>query len=182
MSSITCLNQTNYIAQFVLARGGLTIAHPVGIAPGASLQVPIEDTFQIVATTVIDGNTYTSAPFQVSGAAGFLAQIVQVAKQGTYEFNVREMPATVADQLQFQKTCLSPVTFTISRNRTTLQSVVVQDSFMMQTIDIGNTINVYAVVNGITTAVVSTSDFNATITLHLDTSDLESGYFTLATS
>ena len=68
--------------------------------------VPVDDAFQIIATSIIDGNSYTSAPMEVSAAMGFLAQVVQVPAQGTYEFRVVQTPASSPDQLQFQKACL----------------------------------------------------------------------------
>lgn len=179
MSFLTLRNHTAYIAQFVVSRGQQVIARIPGLAPGAQLQVPTAAVYQVVATTVIEGNTYTSAPLEVTGAAGFLAQVRQDVVQGTYEFEVVETPSTRPDQLQFRKTSLSPVTFTIARNGVMLQTLVVANSFQMVTLNIGDTYSIFAVINGVTTDTVTTTDPDATITAIADTSNLKFGYVTL---
>lgn len=177
--AITLRNTTPYIAQYIVKKGEQVIARLPGIEPGAQMLIPTEDTYQIVATTLIDGNTYTSAPMDANGPTNFLAQIKQVRDQGTYEFDVVKGPSTVSNQMQFQKTTLAPVTFTIERDGKPIQAVVVSDSFMMQTLDISDTFYVYAVINGVTTDTVVTSNADAVVTAVVETSSLEYGYFTL---
>lgn len=176
---ITLRNTTQYIAQFVVRKGGQIIARLPGIAPEAQMTVPTADSYQVTAMTIIDGNTYTSAPMDVTGAVSFLAQVRQVREQGTYEFEVVQGYSTRPDQMQFQKTTIAPVTFTIEKDGVPMQAVVVADSFMMETLDISDTFYVYAVVNGVTTDTFSTANPNATVTAVSDTSTLEQGYFTL---
>lgn len=179
MSHLTLRNNTAYVAQYVVLNGQHVIARLPGLMPNGQMVVPTGHTYQVVATTMIDGNTYTSAPLEVSGAAAFLAQVRQVPVQGSYEFEVVELPSTRPDQLQFQKTSLAPVSFTISKDGVPLQTVVVSNSFEVQTLDIGDTFYVYAVINGVTTDTVTTTNPNAVITAHTDDSSLEFGYFTL---
>lgn len=179
MSHLTLRNTTAYVAQYVVLNGQQVIARLPGLMPNAQMAVPTGHTYQVVATTVIDGNTYTSAPLDVSGAAAFLAQVRQVYAQGTYEFEVVELPSTRPDQLQFQKTNLAPVSFTISKDGVSLQTVVVSNSFDVQVLDIGDTFYVYAVINGVTTDAVTTTNPNAVITAQNDDGTLEFGYFTL---
>ncbi|WP_206956670.1 hypothetical protein [Trinickia acidisoli] len=180
MSSLTLLNETAYVAQFVVFNGDLITARVPGIAPGAQLQVPTDSTYQITATTIIDGNTYSTAPLDVSGAVSFLAQVKQNRQQGTYDFEVQMGPSTVADRMEFQKTTIGPVTFTIAKNGVPLQTVVVTNSFVTKTLKLSDTHAVYAVINGVTTDTVTTNDPNATVRALLDTSNLEFGYFTLS--
>ena len=182
MSALTFRNHTDFVAQFVVYRGEQVITRLPGLAPGAQLLVPVTDTYQVTATTVIEGNTYTSAPLDVTGAAGFIAQVRQVSAQGTYAFEVVQVPSSRPDELQFQKTTLNPVTFTISRNGVMLQSVVVPNSFEIKTLNIADTYSIYAVINGITTDMVRTTNPGATITVVADTSLLLEGYFTLEVS
>ncbi|WOS41150.1 hypothetical protein [Xanthomonas rydalmerensis] len=179
MKNMTLRNNTKYVAQFVVTKGQQVVARIPGIEPNSSMLVPTDNAYEVTATAVIDGNTYISAPLQVSGPTGFLAQVLQVRAQGTYEFNVVEVPSLNPSQLQFQKTCLSPVTFTITKNKRPLQSVVVNDSFEVQSLDISDTYYVYAVVNGVTTDTLTTSNPESTITASTDSSDLERGYATL---
>ncbi len=182
MSSLTLRNNTPYIAMYTVHKGGQVIARIPGIAPGAKLEVPVDNAYQVTASTIIDGNTYLSAPIDMSSPAGFLAQILQVPEQGTYQFNMIELPSTRADQLQFQKTTLASVTFSIARDGAILQDVVVNDSFRMVTLAVDDTYSIYAIINGITTAAVTTTNPDAVITAIVDTSTLEQGYFTLEVS
>jgi hypothetical protein len=178
--SITLRNNTSFIAQYVVKKGEQVIARLPGIEPNAQMVIPTTDTFQVVASTILDGNTYSSAPLSVTGSMGFLAQVLQVRAQGTYEFDVLESPSNSSNQLSFQKTCINPVTFTITKDGKPLQNVVVNDSFMSETLDISDTFYIYAVINGVTTEVATTSNANATVTALDNTSNLEAGYFSLS--
>jgi len=180
MSSLRFLNDTSYIAQFVVTKGDLMLARLPGIAPGAQIQVPCEDIYEVSAQVVVDGNTFTSAPASVTGPTSFLAQVKQNRAQGTYEFEMKVVDSSAADQMLFQKTTIAPVTFTISRNGKPLQNVVVQDSFLAKTLRINSIYSVYAVINGVTTDTLQTNNPNAVITAISDNSDLEAGYFTLS--
>lgn len=179
MSALTFRNQTLYIAQFVAKHGQLIMARLPGIEPQGELRMPSDDAYSVIATTIIDGNTYSTAPVVVAGPMEFLAQVKQNAQQGTYEFQMLTEPSPRADQMRFQKTTIGPVTFTISKNGIPLQSVVVQNSFMVETLTINDSYSVYAVINGITTETVQTANPNAVITAVVDDSALEGGYFTL---
>lgn len=178
-SRITLGNNTPYIAQYVVMNGQQVIARLPGIPSGAQLSVPTTDTYQVTATAVIDGNTYVSAPLDVTGATNFLAQVVQVQAQGTYEFNVIELPSSDPNSLQFQKTCASPVTFTITKDGNPLQTVVVNNAFEIQSVQIGDTFYIYAIINGVTTDTVSTTNPNASVMASVDSSTLQFGYYTL---
>ena len=91
----------------------------------------------VVATTVLAGNTYTSAPQAAAPGTKFLAQVVQNTTQGTYEFQVVQSHASDATVLEFEKTSLAPVTFRLSAVGVPLQSVVVSDSFMAVRVIVG---------------------------------------------
>ncbi|WP_415894227.1 hypothetical protein ACMXYN_07655 [Neptuniibacter sp. PT8_73] len=177
--SITLRNSTDFVAQYVVKKGTQILSLLPGIEPGAKLNVPTDETYEVVATTLIDGNTYTSAPIEVSGSMGFLAQVLQVESQGTYEFDVQESPSNVADQLSFQKTCHNPVTFTITKDGKPLQNVVVNDSYHVETVDISETFSIHAVIDGVTTSTLVTTNADAVITATTNDSNLESGYFRL---
>ncbi|WP_148278762.1 hypothetical protein [Bdellovibrio bacteriovorus] len=181
-ADLKLLNNTSDIAQYMVRKGDQIIARVPGIAPGAAMRIPTSSTYEVVASAVIDGNTYTSAPMSVSGPTGFLAQVVQVQAQGVYEFNVVEMPSSKPNTLSFQKTGLNPVTFTISKDGSPLQSVVLNNSFEEQELAIDETYYIYAVINGVTTDTVVTTNPNATITAIEDHSDLEMGYYALEVS
>ncbi len=179
MSYMTFRNKTGYIAQYVVTKGEQVVARIPGIPPNAQMQVPTDNTYQVEATAVIDGNTYITAPLDVSGATGFRAQVIQAPTQDTYAFEMVEIPSLNPGQLQFQKTCLGPVSFTILLNGRVLQSVQVVDDFSMKTLEISDTYSIYAIVNGITTDTISTTDPSAVITAITGDTTLDHGYFTL---
>lgn len=162
-SRLTLQNETPYIAMFVVRRGDMTIARMPGLAPGAMQQIPTTQTYTVVATTVLEGNTYTSAPIAFTGAMGFLARVVQHQAQGTYAFEVVTMPSSDPAQLQFEATTVSPVVFQVSANGMHLQSVVVANAFTAQTLQIGDTYSIYAVINGITTDIATTANPDAVL-------------------
>ncbi|KQZ55505.1 MULTISPECIES: hypothetical protein [unclassified Lysobacter] len=176
---LTLRNTTDYIAQFVVLAGERVLARIPGIAPNETVTVPTEGAYQVIAETMLEGNTYTSAPMDANGPVGFLAQVKQVQGQGTYDFEVIEVPSTQSDQMQFQKTCLSPVSFTLHKSGAWVQTVVVSNNFEMAALSLSETFYVHAVINGITTDTVTTTNPNAVITAVTDTSTLESGYFAL---
>ncbi|MFV3410419.1 hypothetical protein ACNH6C_17545 [Bdellovibrio bacteriovorus] len=178
-ANMTVRNQTPYIAQYVIKKGDMVIARLPGIAPDAQMLIPTDSTYEVTASAFINGNTYTSAPLAVTGPMGFLAQVVQNPSQGTYEFNVVEIPTSKPNALIFEKTCLSPVVFTISKDGRPVQNVVVNNSFETQELFIDDVYYIYAVINGVTTDVYTTTNPNATITATVDHSDLGPGYFSL---
>ncbi|OLS62672.1 hypothetical protein [Pseudomonas putida] len=180
--TITLHNITDFDAEYFVRKGQLIIAHLPATTPNASLSVPTDNLYEVIATTLIEGNTYTSAPFLVSDSQDFLAQVRQERVQGTYVFDVVPHSSSVPDRLVFQKTCLSPVTFVLRKDGKPLQSVVVHSSTESQLQDISNTVHIYAVINGVTTATLTTNNPNATITATNDRSNLQAGYYALIES
>lgn len=179
MSVLKFCNQTPFIAQYVVRRGDLLVARLPGVAPGASLTVPTYNRYTVVASTVIDGNTYTSAPAKVDSAARFLAQVRQVSAQGTYDFELVVQGSSSSTQMQFEKTTLNPVTFSITQHGAPAQHVVVPDSFLLTTLSISELFTVSAVINGVTTDEITTANPSACITAVCNTSDLEMNYYSL---
>ena len=179
MPFLSLQNHTRFPVVFVVKKGERTIARTPPTAPGAILRVPDTQTCTVVAATVIEGNTYTSAPITVTGPAGFLARVLQHTPQGTYLFEMQELPPHGPDRLEFQTTTLSPVTFTISNNGIHLQAVIVNDAFKIVSLSLADTFSIYAIINGVTTEVIQTGDPDAVVTAIEDTSDLEHGCYML---
>ena len=169
-------NNTRFPAIYVVKKGEQTIARTQPVAPGGILRVPDTQTCTVVATTVIEGNTYTSAPITVTGPAGFLARVLQHTPQGTYLFEMQELPPHGPDRLEFQTTTISPVTFSISNNGIHLQAVIVNEAFKIVTLSLTDSYSIYAIINGVATEVVQTGDPGAVVTAIEDSSDLEHGY------
>ena len=179
MSHLTLQNDTWFPAVFVVKKGEMTIARTPAVVYGAALRIPTGQAYTAVAATVIEGNTYTSAPIAFSGAAGFLARVVQRASQDTYEFEMVELPARSTDLLEFQNTTRAPVTFTLSRQGLRLQTVVVNDAFKNVSVSLAGSYSIYAIVNGVTTGTIQTDDPDAVITARLAPGGTEAGDFEL---
>lgn len=179
MHFLTLQNNTPFPAVYIVMKGEQMIARTASVAPGAELQVPSTEVYTVVASTMVEGNTYTSAPITFSGATGFIAQILQHASTGTYTFEIQQVPARASDRLEFQKTTIDPVTFIISHEGIPLQSVVVSNSFAMVTLSLDGTYSIHAVINGVTTGTIQTEDPGAVITANEDSSALEQGGYTL---
>ena len=178
-SHLTLHNDTDFLAMFIVRKGDMTIARTPSFPRGAILRVPTGQIFTVVAVTVIEGNTYTSAAISVSGPANFLARVLQHGPQGTYEFDMQLLPPRRPDQMEFQTTTASPVTFTISSNGAHLQSVIVTDAFKVVTLSLADTYTLYAVINGVTTQTIETADPDATIIVRATPGGDEVGDFEL---
>ncbi|MFZ6720684.1 hypothetical protein [Undibacterium sp. Ji49W] len=181
--SMNLTNKTNYQAYFTVLKGDMLIAEHLPVPPESMAELATDlPPASVFATTVIQGNTYTSASQSFVGAAGFLAQVKQVMQQGTFEFDMIHVPYSNPNQLQLQKTCVGPVIFSIRQNDQVTQNVVVTDDFIPSTLNISDTYTVYAVINGVTTDAIQTSNPQAAINAVVDTGVLESGYFLLVAS
>jgi hypothetical protein len=179
MSALKFFNQTPHIAQYQVYRGDMRVARLPGIAPGASLVVPVYNDCIVTASTWLQGNLYTSAPLRVNKAARFLAQVRQDAARGTYDFEVRVLPSSSTTQMQFEKTCEAPVSFSLSHPMAPAQLLRVEDAFTLRTLNVAEQFSVTAVINGVTTDELCTADPDAVITAVSSSSDGQAPYCTL---
>ncbi len=178
-SLITLTNNTNFVAQFVVRKGDQVIARIPGVDPGGLIQVPTADTYQVKATTILNKNTYQTAPMNAAPGDSFLAQVIQVSDQGTYDFDIVEGAGSKADSMEFESTTNTPVTFSVLKDGTLLQNVTVTDNFTSETLYVGDTFYIYAVINGVTTSTITTNNGNASISALNNTSALEADFFHL---
>lgn len=177
--AITLHNTTDFDAQYTVLKGEQVVVSLPAVEPNGSVVIPTSNQYLVTAQTTIDGNTYTSAPIKVDGAARFLARVIQHRSQQTYIFDMQKVPASKPNQLQFEKTCLPTVVFTIIKDSKPLQSISVSDSFMYSSLTLSDTYSISAVVNGITTDVTTTNNPNASITAADATASADKGYFNL---
>jgi len=180
--AITLLNTTDFDAQFHVRKGDQVVVSLPVVEPNGTVMIPTNNEYEVTAQATIDGNTYTSAPIKVDGVACFLARVIQHKSQQTYIFDMQKGASTAPNQLQFEKTCLPPVIFTIFKDGKPLQNVVVNDSFMIESLTLSDTYSISAVVNGITTDVTTTNNVNAKITSANASASAGKGYFTLLLS
>ena len=178
-SAITLLNTTKHPAQIKVTKGDLVIVFMPSLKPGQTVVVPTTDTYDVVASTTIDGNTYSSAPMTVTSATSFLARVVQDYSQGTYVFDVQQSSSTDSSQMQFQSSWRDTVTFTLSKDGKTLQNVVCADAFNMQLLQLGDTFTFQAIVDGVTTDIQESDDPNTVCTAVNDTTMRNAGFYTI---
>lgn len=179
---ITLLNNTNFIAQYVVRKGDQIIARIPGVESKGSIHVPTANTFQVRATTILNKNTYQTAPMNAEPGDSFLAQVLQISDQGTFDFEMVEQTGSKPDSMEFETTTNTPVTFSVMKDGHLLQNVTVSDNFTNQTLFVGDTFYIYAVINGVTTSTITTNNGNAVITAVNDTSALEADFFHLELS
>jgi hypothetical protein len=164
MSNLTLRNATEVPAEFVVAIGDHGFARPQ-VPPGGEAAV-VTNLYQVIAaTTLLDGNTYMTAPVDAPPGTGFLAEVLQT-QQGVYDFALSVL-AAAPGEFSFEKAAPDPVTFTISKTGMPTQRVVVTDG-LTHTIPVPldfASYSVAAVVNGVATASVVIVDPNATVTL-----------------
>lgn len=179
MSSLTLVNSTESVAQFVVKRGELVIARIPCVEPGGTVLVPTDLEFEVVAHAVIEPDIPVSASHKMGGALRFVANLAKGQEDATGAFKLVVKPSTKPDVLQFEKTCLSPVVFAITRDGHPLQNVVVNDTFEAASIHISNLFSVYAVINGTGTHRGVTSNPGASVTLTHEGSGHEGEQFAL---
>ncbi|WMS87014.1 hypothetical protein [Pleionea litopenaei] len=177
--NITLINDTAYVAQFVVRKGDQVIARIPGVEPKGKIQVPTADSYQVRATTILNKNTYQTAPKSANPGDKFLAQVLQISDQGTYDFQIVEGAGSKPDSMEFESTTNTPVIFNVMKDGKPLQSVTVSDNFNSESLYVGSNFYIYAVINGVTTATLNTNDGSAVISAENNTSALEADYFHL---
>ena len=176
---LTLLNNTSFDAHFRVMKGGQVVTSVLAIPKNASVQIRTENSYAVTASAIVDGNVYTSAPMSMDGSGSFQAQVIQNTAGSSTVFDMVKVASSRPDQLQFEKTCLSDVTFTISRDGKALQNITVTDSFTQACLALSDTYSISAVINGVTTEPVTTDNVNATIRAADDPSAPGNSYFTL---
>ncbi len=176
-SEMILRNNTVFIAQYVIRKGDVIIARIPGITPGAQLNIPTTDAYQVTASTIIDGNTYISSPMTLEQAADLRATLRQ-EHSGAYTFGLEHSPQSQLNTIILENSLVNPVQFTLSLNGRPLQSIVLNAN-ESQKVNIESIFHIYAIIDGVTTDLVSTTNPNAVITATENTSIPESGYFTL---
>ncbi len=177
---MTLRNDTFHPATFQVKKGGMVIARTPAIVHGAAVQIPTSEAYTVVARTVIEGNAYTSAPISFFGAACFVARVLQIESQGTYQFEMVQASPRSADHLEFENTTRAAVTFTLSHAGIWLQTVVARDAFDTVSIPLAGGYALYALINGVTTDSLQTDDPDAVIAARAGPGGAEAGDFELA--
>jgi hypothetical protein len=171
MSRITLVNRSGASAYFSLSQAG-TPAGQISVGAGAYVVIPTSDTYAISATTMMaDGNTYVSAPATfTSMAQDVTAQVLQ--NGGTFTFGLVTRPGSQLSTITLTNTTKAPVQFRVARGGSPLASVQVLDAFRNGTISTKRAYGFYAVVEGVTTATIETTQNDPAVAVVRDTDAL----------
>ncbi|NUP07805.1 MAG: hypothetical protein HOW73_17290 [Polyangiaceae bacterium] len=174
MSTIVLANATtrsdDTSAEFRLFQGNNQIAR-IGVHPGAKAGVPTTASYTARATTSMGDFTLTSNTLTFSdNSTNLLAQVV--TENGYYDFQLTQMSGTQPSTILCENTWREPVQFTLAQPGTPVQIVTVVDEHNNTPISTAQQWQCYAIVNGITTGTVSTTNPNATFTVVADNNDL----------
>jgi hypothetical protein len=183
--AITLLNQTAYPAAFQMHKGGLVLAVLPAIEPGAELVVSAESvSYEITAEIILNGKRLTSAPvaFGAGNNVRLLAQVTQQLPEQAYVFNVIPVYPSELGQLQLASTCGSDVLFRISSQGHVMQTVLVNDPFVVVNLALDDIYSFSAVIDGITVGALTTSNGNASITAVTAKSSPDGEFFELQLS
>jgi hypothetical protein len=151
------------LAEFRLLRGGLQIAR-IGVHAGGKASVPLSSTYAAQATTTMGDFTLTSNTVTFTSDAVDL--VAQVLDDGGYDdFQIVQRPASQLSAILLQNTWRAPVEFTLTQPGTPVLIISVVDENNNATVSTAQQWTCYAIVNGITTASVTTEDPNATFTV-----------------
>jgi len=171
MTRITLVNRSGKSAYFALSQAG-TPAGLIPVGAGGYVVIPVSDTYAVTATTTMeDGNTYATAPATfTSTAQDVTAQVLQNA--GTFSFGLVTRPGSQLSTIALTNTTKASVQFRIARGGAPLATVQVLDAYRSGAISTRREYGFYAVVDGITTATITTMQNDPAVAVVRDTSVL----------
>lgn len=180
--SLTLHNATGYLAYFDLGFGDLLVFRRQPLHPDQRITLNLHGPYEISAVTTLDGQHYYSGSARfMQPCTTFTAQLRQGEVPGEYHFELVQGHGYEFDTLSLEKTCLSPVIFSIGRAQLPQQTVVLEKSFDVGRLHIGQHVNISVVVNGVTVPGIAVEADHAerTVTLVNENPEQEPGFFQL---
>lgn len=153
------INETNHMTDFVVFKGDLLLAR-IKVPPSAMATVRTDTFFQVQALTKRGGQTYVARPLQLDSAKNIDAAIME--SEAALSFEIMDSAPSYIDTLTFNNTTNGPVQFTIQREGVPLQSFVVNANDK-KLISVEETYKIYAIVNGVTTSIHTTTNPDAMV-------------------
>lgn len=169
-TGFTLVNTTPTSAEFRVLQGSNQIAK-VSVAPGASARMPMGNAYSVSATTMIGGLALTTATVSFKAHSAFLIARVKLSAPGLYGFELLRIGATQPKAIVLENTWRAPVTFNITRNDSPIDILTVVDAYDELPVSTAQQWQIFAIVNGMTTPSVQTTNPDATITVYPDTDD-----------
>ncbi|QDK38624.1 hypothetical protein [Bdellovibrio sp. NC01] len=156
-SEMRLQNQTIYLSTFVIYKGDILVAH-IQIPPSGLGVVRTDSPFQVQALTKRGGQTLNSQTLNLDRPKNFDAVITESGS--TLSFDIVDSAPSYLDAVAFNNTTASPVQFMIKHEGAPAQSFIVNGNDS-KILSIDETFRIYAIINGVTTAVYKTTNPNA---------------------
>lgn len=162
MSRMTFKNKVqDFPAQFNITQNG-DLTGIVSASSGGKVTVPTSDSYEVYGMITLGDNIYTTGKQTFEARSqNVLAQCKQ--RDGTFVFELVLSPGTQPQMITFRNTTTVDVQFHINKNDSPLEAVKVCDPYNQVSISTEDIYSIQAIVNGITTECVSTTDPNATL-------------------
>lgn len=141
-----------------------------GVHSGALATIPTTSSYTAQAVTKMGDFTLTSNPVTFSNPSqNLLAQVL--TENGYFDFQLVAMSGSQPSAIVCENTWRQPVQFTISQPGTPVQIVTVADEHNNSVVSTVQQWECYAIIDGITTESVITTNPSATITVTADNND-----------
>jgi hypothetical protein len=172
MSTMTIRNSVNKPAQVTIKQGGLLLAR-VGLgAHGKAEVVSCVQGVVIDASTTFGGSPLEAASLALAPAPADVTAEVAEPGEGDFQFRLVQSAPTELSAIVLSNTWREPVRFQLKAKPTGAATTIVIDANGTETVGLGGDFYLFAIVNGITTAVLTVADPSATVTITQDESGL----------
>jgi hypothetical protein len=142
----------------------------LGVHAGAMAKIPTTTSYTAQAFTNMGDFTLTSNAVTFSNPSqNLLAQVL--TEDGYFDFQLQAVSGNQPSAIVCENTWRQPVQFTIKQPGTPVQIITVADEHNNSIVSTAQQWECYAIVNGITTERVLTTNPNATFTLTADNND-----------
>jgi hypothetical protein len=126
----------------------------------------------VLATTTIEGNTYTSISITATGSAGFIAKSPAACTPSYLPVRQAGNPAARTRSAGIPDDDHQPGHFHHQPSGRHLQTIAVNDASKIVTLSLVGTYSMCAIINAVTTEKMQIDDADAVTTVVEDTSDL----------
>ncbi len=165
MSHITIMNKAKTSCRVNMTQDG-SLSGIIPLTAGGSVDVPTTASYTVYASTTLeDGNTYVTRAhtFTSDSPRDFRAEIKQ---EGTdFVFHLLALPQETPGRVTMHNTGPSAVVFNVARNGTPLKATSVANALMSNFVSLKERYTFNAIVDGVTTADLSTTDREADISV-----------------
>jgi hypothetical protein len=169
MSAIRFVDNASSMCEFRLIQGTNQIAR-IGVPSGGDATVPTTTQYTVQAFTSMGQFSLSSNPVTFDDPSITLLAQVKIMN-GYYNFDLVTSPGMAPFTITLENTWSSAVQFKLSQPNSPVAFATVVDEHNNTPISTAQVWTCYAICNGITTATVTLTDPNATVTATDDNND-----------